>query len=160
MVSYEVKLKPVNTVPNQKITAIDFLKGYSILTIVIFHLGQALKLPTLMAQLINFGGTGVHTFIFVSGFGLYLSHLRKPLSYKVFLRKRFTKIYLPYIVVVAFSALVSLFIPVYNNSLYAFLGHVFLFKMFDEAIIGSYGYQFWFISTIIQLYLLFHWLLV
>lgn len=131
------------------------MKGYSILTIVIFHLGQAMQLPLLMTQLINFGGTGVHAFIFVSGFGLYLSHLRKPLSYPQFLKKRFTKIYLPYIIIVALSALVSLFIPVYDNSLYAFLGHVFLYKMFDENIIGSYGYQFWFISTIIQLYLVF-----
>lgn len=131
------------------------MKGYSILTIVIFHLGQAMQLPTLMTQLINFGGTGVHAFIFVSGFGLYLSHLRKPLSYQQFLKKRFTKIYVPYIIIVALSALVALFIPVYDNSLYAFWGHVFLYKMFDESIIGSYGYQFWFISTIIQLYLVF-----
>jgi peptidoglycan/LPS O-acetylase OafA/YrhL len=112
-------------------------------------------LPMLVSQLINFGGTGVHAFIFVSGFGLYLSHLRKPLSFSQFLKKRFTKIYLPYIIVVALTAAISLFIPVYDNSIYAFFGHVLLYKMFDETIIGSYGYQFWFISTIIQFYLIF-----
>ena len=114
-----------------------------------------MQFPSLLTQLINFGGTGIHTFIFTSGFGLYLSHLKKPLSYQQFLRKRVTKIYTPYIIVVVLSAVLSLFIPVYDNSLYAFLGHVFLYKMFDDDIIGSYGYQLWFISTIIQFYLVF-----
>jgi peptidoglycan/LPS O-acetylase OafA/YrhL len=139
----------------KKIEAIDFLKGYSILSIVIFHLFQSISLPPFIAKGIDFGGTGVHTFIFASGFGLYLSHLKKPLGFIPFLKKRFTKIYIPYILVVTLIALVSLFIPIYENSLYAFLGHVLLYKMFDNDIICSYGYQFWFISTILQFYLLF-----
>jgi peptidoglycan/LPS O-acetylase OafA/YrhL len=73
----------------KKIEVIDFLKGYSMLSIVIYHIGQELNLPGAVAKMINFGGTGVHTFIFVSGFGLYLSHLRRPLSFVLFLRKRF-----------------------------------------------------------------------
>jgi len=114
-----------------------------------------MHLPSVIAQLINFGGTGIHTFIFTSGFGLYLSHLKKPLVYQQFLKKRATKIYTPYIIVVILSAVLSIFIPIYDNSLYALLGHVFLYKMFDDTIIGSYGYQLWFISTIIQFYLIF-----
>jgi len=144
----------INT-KTDKIIQIDFLKGYSILTIVIYHLGQATHLPSLVAQLIDFGGTGIHTFIFTSGFGLYLSHLKKPLVFPQFLKKRATKIYTPYIIVVILSAILSLLIPIYDNSLYALLGHVFLYKMFDDTIIGSYGYQLWFISTIIQFYLIF-----
>jgi peptidoglycan/LPS O-acetylase OafA/YrhL len=139
----------------KKIEVIDFLKGYSILSIVIFHLFQNIPLPAFIAKGIDFGGTGVHTFIFASGFGLYLSHLKKPLDYVSFLKKRFSKIYTPYILVVLFIAGVSLFIPIYENSLYAVLGHVLLYKMFDNDIICSYGYQFWFISTILQFYLLF-----
>src|ERR1700733_6527178 len=139
----------------KKIEVIDFLKGYSILSIVIFHLFQSISLPPFIARGIDFGGTGVHTFIFASGFGLYLSHLKKPLDIIGFLKKRFTKIYTPYILVVALIAFVSLFVPIYENSLYAFLGHVLLYKMFDNDIICSYEYQFWFISTILQFYLLF-----
>lgn len=108
-----------------------------------------------LSLLIKFGGTGVHAFIFISGFGLYLSSLKKPLSYVSFLKRRFTKIYFPYIIIVLISAFLSLFLPIYNNSLYALLGHIFLYKMFDETIIGSYGYQLWFISTIIQFYIVF-----
>src|ERR1700743_2135666 len=140
---------------DKKIEVIDFLKGYSVLSIVIYHIGQQLNLPGGVARMIDFGGTGVHTFIFVSGFGLYLSHLRKPLSFPQFLKKRFTKIYIPYIIIVSASALLSLLIPIYANSAYAFFGHVFLYKMFDDDIMSSYGYQLWFVSTIIQLYLIF-----
>jgi peptidoglycan/LPS O-acetylase OafA/YrhL len=140
---------------HKKLEAIDFLKGYAMLSIVIYHLGQAVSLPPILARMIDFGGTGVHTFIFVSGFGLYLSHLRKPLSFPQFLKKRFTKIYIPYIIIVSASALLSFLVPIYTNSAYAFFGHVFLYKMFDDEIMSSYGYQLWFISTIIQLYLVF-----
>lgn len=115
-----------------------------------------LSLPPIIGNLISFGGTGVHLFIFLSGFGLYLSHLNKPLSYIDFLRRRFSKIYFPYILIVFLSATISLALPVFENSLYALSGHVFLFKMFDQHIIGSYGYQLWFVSTIFQFYFIFH----
>jgi peptidoglycan/LPS O-acetylase OafA/YrhL len=144
---------------DKKLEAIDFLKGYAMLSIVIYHLGQAMSLPPILGRMIDFGGTGVHTFIFVSGFGLYLSHLRKPLSFLQFLKKRFTRIYIPYIIIVSASALLSLLVPIYTNSAYAFFGHVFLYKMFDDEIMSSYGYQLWFISTIIQLYFVFPFLI-
>jgi peptidoglycan/LPS O-acetylase OafA/YrhL len=140
---------------HKKLEVIDFLKGYSMLSIVIYHFSQALGPQPMLVKMINFGGTGVHTFIFVSGFGLYLSHLRKPLSFPQFLKKRFTKVYVPYIVIVSASALISFLVPIYVNSPYAFFGHVFLYKMFDDDIMSSYGFQLWFISTIIQLYFIF-----
>lgn len=101
----------------------------------------------------SFGGAGVHVFILCSGFGLYLSYLNKPLSYTQFLRRRFLKVYLPYIIVILLSAV----IPFYNTSpdkWIELLSHVFLFKMFVEEWECSYGCQFWFVSTILQFYLL------
>lgn len=65
------------------------------------------------------------------------------------------RILVPYYICVTFIFVFNQFVPVYKDGLYAYLGHIFLFKMFDERIIGSFGYPFWFISTIIQLYLLF-----
>ena len=138
-----------------KIEVIDFIKGYSILSIVLFHYCQRLHLPSLLSKAINFGGTGIHTFLFASGFGLFLSHLPKPLGYGDFLKKRFTKIYIPYIIIVTLSALISLVIPLYENTWNNYFSHVFIYKMFDNHLIGTYGYQLWFISTIIQFYLLF-----
>ena len=136
----------------KKIEIIEFLKGYSIFTIVIFHLLQEVSLPPIFEKAIFFGGTGVHLFILLSGLGLYLSFQNKPTDYFTFLKKRLNRIYLPYILVVLISALIALSIPIYENSNYALLGHIFLYKMFDSKIIESYGSQLWFISTIIQLY--------
>ncbi len=140
----------------RRLEIIQFLKGYAIFSIIIFHYLQTLKFPRPFNQLIFFGGTGVHLFILLSGFGLYLSYLNKPLTYPVYLKKRMGKIYTPYILVILISAFISLFIPVYENSLYALGGHIFLYKMFDESIMGSYGYPLWFISTILQFYLVFY----
>ena len=140
----------------KRLELVEFLKGYSIFTIIIFHYLQTLHLPSPYSQFIFFGGTGVHLFVLLSGFGLYLSYRTKPLSYPLYLKKRLSKIYIPYIIVVTVSAVVSLFIPIYENSLYAYGGHVFLYKMFDESIVGSYGYPLWFISMIIQFYIVFY----
>ncbi|TXC78311.1 acyltransferase family protein [Luteibaculum oceani] len=140
----------------KRLQVIEFLKGFSIFTIVIFHLLQKAHLEGILSKLIGFGGTGIHLFVLLSGFGLYLSFQKKPLALVPFLKKRFSKIYIPYILVVLFSALISLFIPLFENSWFALGGHVFLYKMFNESIMGSYGYPFWFVSMIIQFYLVFH----
>ena len=135
---------------------IEFLKGYSIFTIVVFHYLQTLDIPRPYNLAIYFGGTGVHLFVLLSGLGLYLSYLRRPVTYRTYLKKRLSKVYLPYILIVLLSAAISLLYPIYKNSLYALGGHLFIYKMFDEDIIGSYGYQLWFISMILQFYLVFY----
>lgn len=140
----------------KKIELIEFLRGYSILTIVMYHYLQSFHLQNIFGKLIAFGGTGIHLFVLLSGFGLYYSHIHKPLKMGDFLWKRITKIYFPYIAVVFVSALIALIIPIYKSSWYALGGNIFLYKMFDEHIIGSYGYPLWFISMIIQFYLAFN----
>ncbi len=151
-------------VPNPKgrhrFEIIDFLKGFAIFTIMAFHFLAFAKLSSPWNLMIWFGGTGIHLFILLSGFGLYFSWLKKPLTWWPFIRKRAIKIYVPYILVVLISALIAVFVPVYENSWYALGGHVMLYKMFDEQIIGSYGFQFWFLSMIIQFYLLFPFLAI
>lgn len=140
----------------KKLDIVEFLKGYSIFTIIIYHYLQAAALPSPFNRLISFGGTGVHLFVLLSGFGLYLSYLHKPLPYGAYLKKRVSKIYIPYILVVLISAFISLFIPLFENSWYALGGHIFLYKMFDESIVASYGYPLWFISMILQFYIVFY----
>lgn len=140
----------------KRLEIVEFLKGYSIFTIIVFHYLQVLDLPHPYNQFIFFGGTGVHLFILLSGFGLYLSYLTRPLDYICYLRKRISKIYIPYILVIVLSAFLSFFIPLYENSFYAFGGHIFLYKMFDESIMGTYGYPLWFMSMILQFYILFY----
>ncbi|PWJ43269.1 acyltransferase family protein [Sediminitomix flava] len=143
----------------QRLQIVDFLKGYSIFTIMIFHFLQYLDVPSPLDKAICFGGTGVHLFVLLSGFGLYYSFIQKPLKYSVFLKRRLSKVYVPYIFIVLLSALISVFTPIYENSLYSLGGHIFLYKMFDESIMVSYGYQLWFMSMILQFYLSFHLLI-
>ncbi len=100
------------------------------------------------------GGSGVHLFIFLSGFGLGLSSQKLNIFH--FYKKRFVKILIPYYLTIGFIYCINLLYPIYpEDGLYALLGHVFLFKMFDNTIIASFGTHFWFLSTIIQFYIFF-----
>lgn len=117
------------------------------------HFIQNDRLPGIVNKILSVGGTGVHVFFFCSGFGLFLSYLKKPLRYPEFLKKRFFKVYIPYIVVVSISALLPYMFD--GNRLGAWLSHVFLYKMFVPKYEGSFGEPFWFISTLFQFYFLF-----
>lgn len=134
---------------------ISFVKGFSILTIVLMHLlqGYIEYCPSIVAKVASIGGTGVHVFFFCSGFGLYLSYLRKPIEFVDFMKKRLIKIYVPYIIVICVSAAVPFMFN--GNRIQALLSHLFLYKMFMPEYESSFGDQFWFISTLIQLYVVF-----
>lgn len=58
----------------------DFLRGFSIFTIVLMHLVQCYPLPGFLMKASSMGGAGVHVFILCSGFGLYLSSLYNPIQ--------------------------------------------------------------------------------
>lgn len=144
------------TIKSNKIDIVSFLKGFSIITIVLMHLIQdyITKLPSFIKLAASMGGTGVHVFFLCSGLGLYLSYLNHKTTFAEFIKKRFTKIYIPYIMVI----LISFCLPwMYEdfNRFEALLSHIFLYKMFSTKYIQSFGNQFWFVSTIIQFYLLF-----
>lgn len=137
---------------HQKIKMISFLRGFSIFTIVVMHLLMRFDFAGIWGKLIMFGGAGVHVFFLCSGFGLFYSHLNKPLNYANFLKKRFFKIYKPYIISVALWSIWEFFrtqqIPLTEIS-----SHVFLWKMFSIKYDTSLCYAYWFISTILQFYL-------
>lgn len=135
---------------------VDFLKGFAISTIVVMHLFQAYmtELPSVITKLATVGGTGVHIFIFCSGFGLYLSYMKHPKTYAEFIRARFNKLYIPYILIVIISYLIP-WMYTDSDRVAALLSHIFLFKMFVPKYESSFGGQLWFMSTIIQLYLVF-----
>lgn len=140
---------------SKQLELVNFAKGLAISAIVAFHLiYEHLQVPELIATASKFGGAGIHIFFICSGFGLTLSQLRRPLGWKEFFQKRLRKVYVPYILVVLLSAALPY---MYSGSdrLMAVASHVFLFKMFSPAYIISFGAQFWFISTIVQFYLVF-----
>ena len=136
---------------SKRLPIIDFLRGYSIFTIVVMHLVQSYSLPGWAMKATAFGGAGVHVFILCSGFGLYLSYLYKPLGYRDFLRKRFGRIYWPMAIVCIATALWMQYQG--KEVLMPLLGNLFLFKMFVPELESSMGGQMWFVSTIIQFYI-------
>lgn len=135
-----------------KIPFVDFARGFAIFTIVTMHLAWGLALPGFVEKALSFGGAGVHMFILCSGFGLALSHLRRPAGYGAFLSRRLRKILPPYYIAVAlwcaYAAAKSN--PIDGN---AVASHVFLYKMFDAKLDVSICYHYWFVSTILQFYL-------
>ncbi|MBR4474199.1 MAG: acyltransferase [Oscillospiraceae bacterium] len=142
----------------RKYSEISFLRGFAITTVIFMHLFQMFvkwgDIPQWLSYASSLGGTGGHVFVFCSGFGLYLSYLHRPVRVGEFLKNRFLKIYIPYIIVV----LIVYLLTRYGDKGELFrrmLSHIFLYKMFFERYVISFGMQFWFISTIIQLYLLF-----
>ena len=140
----------------RKYEEISFLRGFAITTVILMHLLQVFvangNIPHWLRVASSLGGTGGHIFVFCSGFGLYLSYLKKPTGFQTFVKNRFLKIYIPYILFV----LIEFFLPHTADRgvlLRQLLSHVFLYKMFFEKYTISFGLQFWFISTVFQLYL-------
>lgn len=137
---------------NKKLEVVDFLRGFAIFTIALMHLVQP-YLSGVLHTAASFGGAGVHVFILCSGFGLYLSHLNRPLRYGEFMKRRFSKVYWPY----AFAVILYTVWQWYAGGFEHFkmrelLSHLLLYKMFDNALDISICYPFWFISTIVQFY--------
>lgn len=135
---------------------VNYLKGISITAIVLYHMVFFyIDVPNIVKQASSFGGAGVHIFIICSGFGLALSNAKKPLTWCQFMRKRFVKIYLPYIIVIIISFSIP-FVYVLENRGYALLSHILMYKMFVPQYESSFGVQMWYISTIFQFYFVFY----
>lgn len=139
-----------------RITYIDFARGYAIFTIVCYHGLQRADLPGLWQKATAFGGTGVHLFFLLSGFGLGLSGA----GYRIadFYRRRLTKVWLPYVLALTISVLAAFFWGVFPDGFDAWLAGAGLYQMFSERYIESFGGHFWFISAILQFYLVYPFL--
>lgn len=137
----------------RKIEYIDFAKGYAILSIVLYHALQRVPLPPMLGKAIIFGGTGVHLFFLLSGFGLGLS--KSAVSVGDFYKRRLTKIWLPYILALTISLLAAVVLGLFPDGWAAWAAGVFLYQMFFEKYVQSFGGHFWFISAIVQFYLVF-----
>lgn len=77
----------------QHLPILDFLKGFSISTIVLFHLisDYLSFLPTIIKKASLLGGTGVHVFFLCSGIGLGLSFFCKTNNIFIFYKKTLCK---------------------------------------------------------------------
>jgi peptidoglycan/LPS O-acetylase OafA/YrhL len=137
----------------KRIEFIDFAKGFAIFYIMVYHFLQPFHFNTLITGLVNFGGSGVHLFFLLSGFGLALSPFT---SVKKFFGRRFVSILIPFYIYIIVAFIVSRLTPVFSEFGFdAFLSNILLYKMFSSTYISSFGFHLWFISPLIQLYILY-----
>lgn len=131
---------------------ISFARGYAIFSILLFHALQRLALPGLWSKAIVFGGTGVHLFFLLSGFGLALSQTESTID---FFRRRFFRVWIPYFLALTISLALAITLHLFPDSWDAWLAGIGLYQMFFERHIESFGGHFWFVSAIMQFYIVF-----
>jgi len=110
-----------------------------------------------------FGHYGVQLFIFISGYGLFLSYKDKPVKWWPFFRKHLVKFYPAYLLAICFYLI--LFPWHYHTSFHPW---VFKFAILDLLFIQNFVpgavYQlvgpWWFFSLIVQLYAVFPFILI
>jgi peptidoglycan/LPS O-acetylase OafA/YrhL len=132
----------------------DFARGYAMLGIVLYHALQRTDLPASVQNAAAFGGSGVHLFFLMSGLGLALSQQTRRLEVASFYRRRLYKIGIPYFLVLSMSWLGAVYCGLFPDGAAAWLAGITGWQMFDERYIASFGGHFWFISTMVQFYLL------
>jgi peptidoglycan/LPS O-acetylase OafA/YrhL len=131
------------------------LKGLAILMIVLSHIGYFLVTDhRFLWPLSIMAGVGVNLFLFLSGFGLSVSQLRKKLSVGQFYKKRLLKLFQPFWLVLAIFLIIDL----------VFLKITYSWGFIGKAVIGIFThadlYQdlnspLWYLTFILGYYLLF-----
>jgi peptidoglycan/LPS O-acetylase OafA/YrhL len=78
------------------LTVTHEIKGFAVLAIIFAHIGYVLSVDDhFLSPLSAIGGVGVDLFLFVSGFGLAMSAIKKQLTPAQFYLRRASKIFLP-----------------------------------------------------------------
>lgn len=136
-------------------TLTNELKGFAMLAIIFSHIGYFLSNQSqFLYPLSIMAGVGVDIFLFLSGFGLTISSLQRPLGIFNFYKKRLTRLFLPmWIVLVVFLLLDFLILnktyPI-NTIIYNFFGffpRANLFLDIDSPL--------WYFTLILFYYLVF-----
>ena len=131
------------------------LKGLAILLIIFGHIGYFLVADhRFLFPLSIAAGVGVNIFLFLSGYGLCTSALRRPLTIWEFYKKRLAKLFIPMWLVLLLFLLLDYFILHRTYSLsYIALSFVGWFRTADLA--TDINSPLWYFSLILFYYLLF-----
>lgn len=131
------------------------LKGFAIFAVLFAHIGYQLAPGTnYLFPLSILGGVGVNIFLFLSGFGLAISSVKKSTSLLTFYRKRLIKIYIPlWLTLVTFLSLDLIFLqklyPL-KEIIQSFMG------IFTRADIGiNINSPLWYFTIVLFYYLIF-----
>lgn len=131
------------------------LKGIAIMMVLFSHIGYFLDSgKQFLYPLSVAGGVGVNIFLFLSGYGLTISSLKKYLNPLEFYWKRLSRIFLPMWIVLIFFLLLDIFLLGINypvkTLIYTFTGFVP-----DADIYAVFNSPLWYFTFILFYYLVF-----
>lgn len=131
------------------------LKGFAMLTIIFAHIGYALSTdPTFLFPFSILSGVGVNLFLFLSGYGLTFSQLKKEDSILNFYKRRLVKLFIPFWIVLGTFLTLDFFVLGKTYTLSFLLQSLFgIFIHADVQI--DFNSPFWYFSFILFFYLLF-----
>ncbi len=131
------------------------LKGFAMLAIIFSHIGYFLsKENQFLFPLSILAGVGVNLFLFLSGFGLTLSALRKPLSVMQFYKKRLVRLFIPMWIVLVIYLLMDFFLLQRTHPMMETIQNFFGFFPTSYLFFGVNS-TFWYFSWIFFFYLIF-----
>jgi peptidoglycan/LPS O-acetylase OafA/YrhL len=136
------------------------LKGLAILTIVFVHVAYALVSDNrFLLPLSNMSGLGVDLFLFLSGYGLMMSTLRRDSSVWQFYKYRLLKLYSPFWLTIAAFFCLDIFLLKITYS-WTYIAQSFLGFFNHADLYTDVNSPLWYFTLIIFYYFLFPWLLV
>ena len=126
----------------------DIIKGLSVLAIVVHHVVVEMPNQGFMRPFILAGYLGVGVFLFMSGYGLMISLLKKENYLKGFVTKRISKIYLPFFITNIFFIMMSILLLDENYGIETFL--------LSSIEIKFPGFVLWYVKATFLFYLVFY----
>lgn len=131
------------------------LKGVAIFMVVFSHIGYFLVSDhRFLVPLSNYAGVGVDLFLILSGYGLVVTALRRPVSIGKFYLKRLYHVYLPVLATVVFFLLLDFFVLRRTYPLKSIIENIFGF--FPQAdLYRDINSPLWYITLLIFYYFLF-----
>ena len=134
------------------------LKGFAILTILFGHIGYFLSKDTqFLYPLSVASGMGVNLFLFLSGFGLTVSQIKKPLGIFEFYKKRLVRLFVPMWIVITLLLLAySFFLGINYPQALIIKNYLGIFPEAD--LFKSLNSVLWYFTPILFYYLIFPFL--
>ena len=131
------------------------LKGFAILAVIFAHIGYALSTnPQFLFPFSVFGGVAVNLFLFLSGYGLTFSQMKKEETLGQLYKQRLLKLFVPFWIVLLLLFLLDYFLleETYPKE---YIGRA-IFGIFTHADMHTdVNSPFWYFSLILFYYLLF-----
>lgn len=126
------------------------LKALACVFVVIHHSSKLLSDDNFLINIykIHVGYIAVAIFFYLSGYGLVKSYQNKKCNFNSFIRRRLSKVYLPFLIVNLISVLFAIYILSINVDFFLFVEYVIGLKLLDPVL--------WYINVALVFYLFFY----